>query len=61
MGRNEEKAKEDEIPLLVVPGWGAPSFQTDLMARHLRARGFDSVSVKLPWLATGDLDSSAKN
>ncbi|MDD5448438.1 MAG: alpha/beta hydrolase, partial [Actinomycetota bacterium] len=42
-------------------GWGAPSFQTDLMARHLRARGFDSVSVKLPWLATGDLDSSAKN
>lgn len=59
MGKSKKKLSEKEIPLLVVPGWGAPSFQTDLMARNLRDRGFNSVSVKLPWLATQDLDISA--
>ena len=46
-------------PVLVVPGFGAPAFQTELVSEHLRSTGLDTISVRLPWLAMGDMVRSA--
>jgi pimeloyl-ACP methyl ester carboxylesterase len=46
-------------PVLIVPGYGTPGFQTDLVGRKLRAAGLDTVGIKLPWMAMGDMVRSA--
>lgn len=46
-------------PVLIIPGYGAPSYQTDLVGRSLESFGLDVVKVKLPWLAMGDMVRSA--
>jgi len=46
-------------PVLVVPGYGGPAFQTELVARNLRSSGFSTISLKLPWMAMGDMTRSA--
>lgn len=53
------RARTDNYPVLVVPGFGAPAFQTELVSRHLRSTGLDTISVRLPWLAMGDMARSA--
>lgn len=54
----EDKGRS-ERPVLVIPGYGAPRFQTELVSRHLRASGLDTVSIVLPWMAMGDMVRSA--
>ena len=46
-------------PVLIVPGYGSPGFQTDLVSRHLQSSGLDTVKIKLPWMAMGDMVRSA--
>ena len=46
-------------PVLIIPGYGAPQFQSDLVGRHLQAGGLDTVNIKLPWMAMGDMTRSA--
>lgn len=46
-------------PVLVIPGYGAPEFQTNRIGRLLRAGGLDVVRIKLPWMAMGDMPRSA--
>lgn len=48
-----------EYPVLVIPGYGAPKFQTELVSRHLRSTGLDTISIALPWMAMGDMVRSA--
>lgn len=50
----------EKYPVLVVPGYGAPSFQTERVSRELRSTGLDTISIKLPWLAMGDMARSAE-
>lgn len=47
-------------PVLIIPGYGAPAFQTELVSRHLAEGGLDTVKLKLPWLAMGDMTRSAE-
>lgn len=46
-------------PVLVVPGYGAPAMQNERVCRHLRSGGLDTVSIRLPWMAMGDMTRSA--
>ncbi|MBU1945135.1 MAG: hypothetical protein KKE36_15855 [Actinobacteria bacterium] len=46
-------------PVLIVPGYGAPGFQTELVGRKLREAGMDTVAIQLPWLAMGDMVRAA--
>ena len=46
-------------PVLVIPGYGAPAFQNERAGRHLRSSGFDTVTIRLPWMAMGDMTRSA--
>jgi triacylglycerol lipase len=48
-----------QYPVLIIPGYGAPQFQSELVGRHLQAGGLDTVKVKLPWMAMGDMTRSA--
>ena len=57
-GRLEPKT--GEYPVLVIPGYGAPQYQTDLVGRHLQSNGLDVVKMKLPWMAMGDMTRSAE-
>lgn len=50
----------ESYPVLVVPGWGSPMFQTDLVARGLEKEGLQVVRMKLPRLAVGDMERSAE-
>jgi len=47
-------------PVLVIPGYGAPEFQTNLVGRYLQSSGLDTVKIKLPWMAMGDMTRSAR-
>ncbi len=47
-------------PVLLVPGYGAPSFVTDRAGRLLRSHGLDTLSIRLPWLAMGNILRSAE-
>jgi pimeloyl-ACP methyl ester carboxylesterase len=49
-----------EYPVLVIPGYGAPFFQTEWVARQLRSAGLDTVELKLPWMAMGNMTRSAE-
>lgn len=56
-GRSERRT--GEFPVLIIPGYGAPQYQTDLVGKHLQSNGLDVVKVKLPWMAMGDMTRSA--
>lgn len=47
-------------PVIIVPGYGSPSFQSNWVGKKLRAWGHDTFTVKLPWLAMGDMVRSAE-
>ncbi len=51
--------QEGAYPVLIVPGFASPRFQTDLVGRHLRSVGLDTISIELPWLAMGDVARAA--
>lgn len=51
---------ENPAPVLIVPGYGSPAFQTELVSKKLRSVGLDTIGVKLPWLAMGDMRRSAE-
>ena len=46
-------------PVLIIPGYGAPAFQTDLLGKKLQSAGLDTVKLRLPWMAMGDMSRSA--
>jgi len=48
-----------DFPVLVIPGYGAPAAQTELVSRNLRDAGLDTVKLKLPWMGMGDIPRSA--
>jgi pimeloyl-ACP methyl ester carboxylesterase len=52
-------ATTGQYPVLIIPGYGAPQIQSDLVGRHLQAGGLDTVNIKLPWMAMGDMTKSA--
>lgn len=53
-------AGASQYPVLIVPGYGSPAFQTELVGKRLRHSGLDTVGIKLPWLAMGDMVRSAE-
>ncbi|MHB8896837.1 MAG: esterase/lipase family protein [Candidatus Geothermincolia bacterium] len=55
----EEVEDRADRPVLVIPGYGAPRFQTNLVSRHLQSAGLNTVSIALPWMAMGDMVRSA--
>lgn len=59
VNQREEDSQVRRRPLLIVPGWGAPFFQTEYVARKFEAEGLQAIRVRLPGLALGDLDGSA--
>lgn len=52
--------EEKGYPVLIIPGYGAPAFQSEIVGRYIRSSGLDVVKVKLPWMAMGDMTRSAK-
>lgn len=59
--RDRESPPEDfgSYPVLLVPGWGAPKWHTDWIARHLEREGLDVYKLVLPRMAVGDMVASA--
>ena len=55
----DDAAMRPGYPVLVIPGYGAPAFQTEHVSRNLRDAGLDTVNMKLPWLGMGDITRSA--
>jgi triacylglycerol lipase len=55
-----ENERTADYPVLIIPGYAAPDFQTDRVGNMLRAGGLDIVKVKLPWMAMGDMTRSAQ-
>jgi triacylglycerol lipase len=54
-----EQTDLQRYPVLVIPGYGAPGLQTEAVSRRLRAQGLDTVKIKLPWMAMGDMVKGA--
>lgn len=52
---SEETSRTDRYPVLVIPGYGAPQFQTDRVGRMIQEGGLDVVKIKLPWMGMGDM------
>ena len=47
-------------PVLVIPGYWGSAFQTEWVGKHLQSNGLDTVGLKLPWMAMGDMTRSAQ-
>lgn len=59
----EPQGKREEFgsyPVLVVPGWGAPTWHTRWIAGHLQREGLDVRWMSLPRMAVGDMVASAE-
>lgn len=56
-GRPEEFSS---YPVLLVPGWGAPMWHTRWIAWQLERSGLKPAKLKLPWMAVGDMNASAR-
>lgn len=56
------EAQEDlaSYPVLLVPGWGAPTWHTNWIAGHLERDGLEVVKMSLPNMAVGDMIESAE-
>jgi len=48
------------FPVLIIPGYGAPLYQTGWVGKQVQSRCLDTISVKLPWLGVGDMKRSAE-
>lgn len=57
---NSKKPNTGEYPVLVIPGYGGSALQTEWVGKHLRSTGLDTVGLKLPWMAMGDMARSAE-
>lgn len=60
MGNSLELETMGEYPVVIIPGYGAPLYQTDWFAKQMQSHGLDTVGMKLPWLAMGDMARSAE-
>ena len=47
-------------PVLIIPGYGSPGYHSTWVGKHIQSRGLNTVNLKLPWLAVGDMERSAE-
>lgn len=57
---NDSGEDTGAYPVLIVPGYAAPSFHASWIGKHLQARGLNTVKLELPWLGVGDMTRSAE-
>lgn len=48
------------FPVLIIPGYGTPGYQTRWVGKQIQSRGLNTVGLKLPWLGVGDMRRSAE-
>jgi len=49
----------EEMPTILVPGWGAPHLHTRWVASLLEKENLNVHAIKLPYLGVGDMDENA--
>ena len=55
--KTEEQTRS--LPVIIVPGWGAPHLHTKWVARLLESEGFRAYPLKLPRFGVGDTEENA--
>lgn len=59
-GIERELDELTSLPVLLVPGWGAPHLHTRWIAWELSRRGMKVETMRLPNMAVGDMNRSAE-